>query len=302
MKVVIGALELDPSKVAGSAESVPAEHGPQTDRGRLEKLCDAGHQVQRWTQFFKDYESKIITLCVAMTRDRAIAEDICADTFVRVVSSIDAFRENSSIKTWIYTIARNLCLTHLARAKRTVSFDDEMADAFPDCTPGAEQVVADREADTALQEAIGQLDPSLREALLWCHGRPFLCGNRPSNRSSGRDCSDTGASRTRTAATTSGEGNLMPSDEFYDDLSAGSTVSCRLSGMRKLRPISNLALLAERRSGNSPNSPPFSGAWPLRMHQRTSPTVPCGWCARKRAQRASPDGRTSFQRCSTLDC
>jgi RNA polymerase sigma-70 factor (ECF subfamily) len=122
--------------------------------------------MRTWTQFFKDYESKIITLCVAMTRDRAIAEDICADTFVRVVSSIDAFRENSSIKTWIYTIARNLCLTHLARAKRTVSFDDEMADAFPDCTPGAEQVVADREADTVLQEAIGQLDPSLREALL----------------------------------------------------------------------------------------------------------------------------------------
>ena len=91
MKVVIGALELDPSKVAGSAKSVPAEHGPQTDRGRLEKLRRWDQRT--WTQFFKDYESKIITLCVAMTRDRAIAEDICADTFVRVVSSIDAFRE-----------------------------------------------------------------------------------------------------------------------------------------------------------------------------------------------------------------
>ena len=111
MKVVIGALELDPPKVAGSAKSVPAEHGPQTDRGRLEKLRRWDQRT--WTQFFKDYESKIITLCVAMTRDRTIAEDICADTFVRVVSSIDAFRENSSIKTWIYTIARNLCLTHL---------------------------------------------------------------------------------------------------------------------------------------------------------------------------------------------
>ena len=43
MKVVIGALELDPSKVARSAKSVPAEHGPQTDRGRLEKL-------RRWDQ------------------------------------------------------------------------------------------------------------------------------------------------------------------------------------------------------------------------------------------------------------
>src|ERR1700744_1945725 len=103
MKVVIGTLELDPSNVVGSVENVPAERGPLIDRGRLEKLRRWDQRA--WTQFFKDYESKIITFCVAMTRDRAIAEDICADTFVRVVSSIDAFRENSSIKTWIYTIA-----------------------------------------------------------------------------------------------------------------------------------------------------------------------------------------------------
>jgi len=246
MKVVIGALELDPTNVAGSAKSVPAEHGPQTDRGRLEKLRRWDERA--WTQFFKDYESKIITLCVAMTRDRAIAEDICADTFVRVVSSIDAFRENSAIKTWIYTIARNLCLTHLARAKRTVSLDDEMVDALPDCTPGAEQVVADREADTVLQEAIGQLDPSLREALLL----------------------------------------RVTGDLSYAEIAQVTGVPA--------------ALLAERRSGNSPNSLLFSGAWPFRMHRRTSPTMPCGWCARERAQRASPDGRTSFQRCSTLNC
>ena len=121
MKVVSGALELEPSNVAGSVKDVAAEHGPQTDHGRLEKL--RRWDPLAWTQFFKEYESKIITLCAAMTRDRAIAEDICADTFVRVVSSIDKFREKSSIKTWIYTIARNLCLTHLARAKPTVSLD-----------------------------------------------------------------------------------------------------------------------------------------------------------------------------------
>ena len=164
MKVVSGALELDPSDVAGSVKDVPAEHGTQTDHGRLEKL--RRWDPLAWTQFFKEYESKIITLCTAMTRDQAIAEDICADTFVRVVSSIDKFRESSSIKTWIYTIARNLCLTHLARAKPTVSLDDEIADTLPDRSPGAEQMLADREVDTILREAIGHLDPSLREALL----------------------------------------------------------------------------------------------------------------------------------------
>jgi RNA polymerase sigma-70 factor, ECF subfamily len=130
----------------------------------LEKLRRGDERA--WTRFFKEYEGRIITMCVAMTRDQGVAEEICADTFVRVVSSIDEFREGSSIKTWIYTIARNLCLTHLARAKQTVALDDEMADVLPDRSPGAEQAVADQEVDTVLQEAIGELDPSLREALL----------------------------------------------------------------------------------------------------------------------------------------
>jgi RNA polymerase sigma-70 factor, ECF subfamily len=130
----------------------------------LEKLRRGDERA--WTKFFKEYEGRIITMCVAMTRDQGVAEEICADTFVRVVSSIDEFREGSSIKTWIYTIARNLCLTHLARAKQTVALDDEMAEVLPDRSPGAEQTVADQEVDTVLQEAIGELDPSLREALL----------------------------------------------------------------------------------------------------------------------------------------
>ena len=164
MKVVIDALKLDSPNVAGSDKDVPAQHGQQADRDRLEKLRDWDQRA--WTQLFREYESKIITFCVAMTRDQTIAEDICADTFVRVVSSIDKFRGDSSIKTWIYTIARNLCLTHLARPKRIVSLDDEIADALPDLSPGADQMVADREVHTVLQEAIGQLDPSLQEALL----------------------------------------------------------------------------------------------------------------------------------------
>ena len=164
MKVVIDAVKFDPPNVAGSVKDVPVEHEPQADRGRLEKLRRWDQRA--WTQLFKEYESKIVTMCVAMTRDQTIAEDICADTFVRLVSSINRFKGNSSIKTWIYTIARNLCLTHVARAKRTVSLDDEMADALPDRSPGAEQLVADREVHRVLRQAIGQLDPSLREALL----------------------------------------------------------------------------------------------------------------------------------------
>ena len=94
----------------------------------------------------------------------------------------------------------------------------------------------------------------------------------------------------------------MPSDEFYEDLSRW--IDGELPPERHAQVTAHLkcCLLAERRSGNSPNSPPFSGAWPFRMYQRTSPTMPCGWCARKRAQRANLDGRTSFQRCSTLNC
>lgn len=46
---------------------------------------------------------------VASMGERAEVEEIVQDTFVRAFGSIDRFREASSLRTWLFSIARNLC-------------------------------------------------------------------------------------------------------------------------------------------------------------------------------------------------
>jgi RNA polymerase sigma-70 factor (ECF subfamily) len=54
---------------------------------------------------------------VATMGERAEVEEIVQDTFVRAFASMEGFREASSLRTWLFSIARNVCRDR-ARANR----------------------------------------------------------------------------------------------------------------------------------------------------------------------------------------
>lgn len=51
--------------------------------------------------------------------ERDEVEDVVQDTFVRAFASLDRFRQDSSLRTWLFTIARNLCRDRLRQVRRT---------------------------------------------------------------------------------------------------------------------------------------------------------------------------------------
>jgi RNA polymerase sigma-70 factor, ECF subfamily len=57
------------------------------------------------------YQDKVFRLCYAMLGNRALAEETAQDVFVRVWKALPGFRGDASLSTWIYSIARNTCLT-----------------------------------------------------------------------------------------------------------------------------------------------------------------------------------------------
>jgi RNA polymerase sigma factor (sigma-70 family) len=61
------------------------------------------------------YEPYVLGLLWRMTADRAKAEDLCQETFLRVLKGLPRFRKESSLKTWIFRIAHNAA-TDLFRA------------------------------------------------------------------------------------------------------------------------------------------------------------------------------------------
>ena len=107
-------------------------------------------------------------------RDEAAASDVVQETFVRVYFKASRYEPHSSVKTWIYAIALNLCRDQFRRSARrgsTVSFEDmaggrasALEPVDPNPGPGAQAVKSDQ--FVILQRAIDQLPHSLKAALV----------------------------------------------------------------------------------------------------------------------------------------
>ena len=95
----------------------------------------------------------------------AEVDEVVQDTFVRAFGSLDAFRGESTLRTWLFTIARRLVLDRRRAARRrgeVVDLDEaEIASGY-DALDG---VVAD-ETVQRLQAALGRLTPTQREVFL----------------------------------------------------------------------------------------------------------------------------------------
>ena len=103
-----------------------------------------------------------------MLRSRHEAEDVCQEVWERAIRGIENFRGESSLETWLCSIARNRCLTHLEKAKRNKETHDEDWIKVPDPTPGPGERLEADERRVAMEKAIGRLDRDFREAVLLC--------------------------------------------------------------------------------------------------------------------------------------
>jgi RNA polymerase sigma-70 factor (ECF subfamily) len=86
--------------------------------------------AEQWTEAFdlllRQYQTKVFHLAFSMLGNREQAEDAAQEIFIRVWRALPGYRGLASVSTWIYSIARNSCLTALksAGARRTISLDD----------------------------------------------------------------------------------------------------------------------------------------------------------------------------------
>ena len=70
------------------------------------------------TLSFKQYSSQLKSFILRMTASVEDTEDIVQDTFVKAFSNIASFKNEYSLKTWIFAIASNLAKDLLKAQKR----------------------------------------------------------------------------------------------------------------------------------------------------------------------------------------
>ena len=95
------------------------------------------------------------------------------ESLISMARSVRGFRGDSSVSTWLYTIARRFCMKKRRRSKfapaREESLDApgiDTARRLADPSPSPEETAASRELEIALGRAIDALDPPHREVLV----------------------------------------------------------------------------------------------------------------------------------------
>lgn len=108
------------------------------------------------------------------THDETIAREIVQETFVRAYFKAKSFKPQSLVKTWLYSIALNLCRDEGRRTSRrpsnvsihaTIGADHRPLE-IADTGPGPDEQLATRDRFSALEQAIAQLPHKLRAAIV----------------------------------------------------------------------------------------------------------------------------------------
>lgn len=111
---------------------------------------------QIFGQLVKDNKSAVYRICLAYLYDRSHADDLYQEILLQAWKSLDAFRGDASMNTWLYRIAVNTAITY--NRKQAKSRVEELPDHLQ---PAILQHSESREREEKLNKlsvAISQLE------------------------------------------------------------------------------------------------------------------------------------------------
>lgn len=106
---------------------------------------------------YETYRTDVFRYLMGLTRNADLAEDLLSETFCTALTALDDFRGDGSVKSWLFTIARNKWLDYLR--KRSPISDIDLTEIYiADTAPGPEQIAQYKEAAQRLQELLSRED------------------------------------------------------------------------------------------------------------------------------------------------
>lgn len=121
-----------------------------------------------WDEIVRTHASRVYRLAYRLTGNRYDAEDLTQEVFVRVFRSLSTYTPGT-FQGWLHRITTNLFLDMVRRRSRIrMEALPEDTDRLPGSGPQPEQVFSDTHLDPQLQEALDELPPEFRAAVVLC--------------------------------------------------------------------------------------------------------------------------------------
>jgi len=135
------------------------------DAGVIE-ACQQGDRAA-FQLLFETYKDKVFSIAVYSSGgDRAVADDVTQQIFLKLFTAIRQFRGESEFTTWLYRLVVNACLDEKRRRRRLLPWGETVVMRNPSDKKPQEKQYARLEVAEAVREAIGQLKPKFRLPIL----------------------------------------------------------------------------------------------------------------------------------------
>ncbi|HEY6660712.1 MAG TPA: sigma-70 family RNA polymerase sigma factor [Pyrinomonadaceae bacterium] len=134
--------------------------------GRVIEACQHGDRAA-FQLLFETYKDKVFSIAVYSSGgDRAVADDVTQQIFLKLFTAIRQFRGDSEFTTWLYRLVVNACLDERRRRRRLLPWGETVAMRNPGDKKPQEKQYARLEVQEAVQAAIGELKPKFRLPIL----------------------------------------------------------------------------------------------------------------------------------------
>lgn len=144
--------------LGGRLIPTPIDDDRRAAERRLVEAARAGDLVA-FERLYRENERRVFALCLRLSSDPTLAEELTQDVFVRAWKKLDTFRGDSALSSWLHPIAVNVALSERRsrrrRLARVVATDDVAALERPQPPPAPEK-------GFDLEKAMAALPPGAR--------------------------------------------------------------------------------------------------------------------------------------------
>jgi len=151
---------------------------PNLDPDAALMLRVKGGDRQAFEDLVNKYKRAVTNLIYRTLGDATEAEDLAQNVFVQVYKSAGRYRVSAKFTTWLFTIARNLCLNEIRRRSRHRAesleaahpeHEDQPLHQFEDSrTFSPPESLLHEELEQKIQQALSELPDNQRMAILLC--------------------------------------------------------------------------------------------------------------------------------------
>ena len=90
-----------------------------SDEEIVNEICVHGKK-ELFSLLYQRYNERVNKRCYSLIKDKSEASDLSQDIFIKLITKLQDFKNQSSLSTWIYSITYNECINYLRKNKKKV--------------------------------------------------------------------------------------------------------------------------------------------------------------------------------------